>query len=60
MNQAKREAIASHLDRLNDLLMECEPLVNQHVASPTPALGKQLRGIYQKIEAEVRKGKQLF
>jgi hypothetical protein len=56
----RNEAIAEHLNRLNDLLLECEPLVNQHVASPKPALAKQLKLIYQKIETEIRKGKNLF
>lgn len=56
----RNEAIAEHLNRLNDLLMDCEPLVNQHVASPKPATGKQLKLLYQKIEAEIRKGKNLF
>jgi hypothetical protein len=60
LTMTKAEAIAGHLDRLNGLLAECEPLVNQHVGSPKPATAKQIRVLYQKIEAEVRQGKRLF
>lgn len=60
MSAAKIQAVAAHLQRLNGLLMEAEPLVNQHLTAPKPATAKQIRVIYTKIEAEARRGKQLF